>query len=56
MYLTALASAFNAFYAHEQILDATDPYAPYKLALASAVKTTLHNGLHLLGIKAPEQM
>ena len=56
VYLTALASAFNAFYAHEQILDATDPYAPYKLALASAVKTTLHNGLHLLGIKAPEQM
>ena len=56
VYLTALASAFNAFYAHEQILDATDPYAPFKLSLASAVKTILHNGLHLLGIKAPEQM
>lgn len=55
-YLTALASAFNAFYAHEQILSDTDPYTPFKLALASAVKTTLHNGLYLLGIKAPEKM
>lgn len=55
-YLTALASAFNAFYAHEQIVAPDDFHAPYKLALASAVKTTLHNGLYLLGIKAPEKM
>ncbi len=55
-YLTALASAFNAFYAHEQIVAPDDFHAPYKLALASAVKTTLHNGLSLLGIKAPEKM
>lgn len=55
-YLTALASAFNAFYAHEQIVAPDDFNAPYKLALAKAVKTTLHNGLYLLGIKAPEKM
>ncbi len=55
-YLTALASAFNTFYAHEQILSDTDPNTPFKLALAQAVKTTLHNGLYLLGIKVPEKM
>ncbi len=56
VFLTALASAFNAFYAHEKFVDTEDALAPYKLALASAVRTTLKNGLHLLGIKAPEKM
>ncbi len=55
-YLTALASAFNAFYAHEQIVNTEDANAPFKLALASAVGTTLKNGLHLLGMSAPERM
>ena len=55
-YLTALASAFNAFYAHEQIVNPEDANAPFKLALASAVGTTLKNGLHLLGMSAPERM
>ncbi len=56
VYLTELAGAFNTFYAHEKIVDPTDTYAPYKLALAKAVKTTLRNGLWALGIKAPERM
>ena len=55
-YLTALASTFNAFYSHEQIVNADDEYAPYKLALTEAVGQTLKNGLWLLGIKAPEKM
>lgn len=55
-YLTALASAFNAFYAHEQIVNPEDANAPFKLALASAVGATLKNGLHLLGMSAPERM
>lgn len=55
-YLTALSSAFNAFYAHEQIVNTEDVNAPFKLALASAVGTTLKNGLHLLGMSAPERM
>jgi len=55
-YLTELAGAFNTFYAQEKIADASDEYAPYKAALAEAVKVTLKNGLHLLGIEAPEQM
>ncbi len=55
-FLTELAGSFNSFYAHEKIADATDEFAPYKVALASAVKHTLKNGLYVLGIKAPERM
>ncbi len=56
IYLTELAGAFNTFYAHEKIVDTQDVFAPYKLALAQAVKVTLKNGLYALGIKAPEKM
>ncbi len=56
VYLTELASAFNSFYAREKIADPTDTYAPYKIALAEAVKQTLKNGLWVLAIKAPEKM
>ena len=55
-YLTELAAAFNAFYAHEKIADVTDEYAPYKAALADAVRLTLKNGLWTLGIQAPERL
>lgn len=55
-YLTALAGAFNAFYATERIADADDPDAPYKAAVAAAVQITLKNGLWTLGIPAPERM
>ena len=54
-YLNALASAYNSWYAQEQVLDGTDAQA-YKLALTSAVATTLYNGLWVLGIEAPESM
>ncbi len=55
-YLTELAGAFNTFYAQEKIVDRDDTYAPYKLAIAEAVKTTLKNGLWILAIKAPDKM
>ncbi len=55
-YLTELAGAFNTFYAGERIADATDEYAPYKAAVADAVRITLKNGLWVLGIKAPLKM
>ena len=54
-YLIELASAFNAWYAQEQILDGT-PAASHKLALVRAVRATLKNGLWLLAIPAPEKM
>ena len=56
VFLTELSSAFNTFYAHEKIVDTSDQYAPYKLAIAKAVRTTLKNGLFLLGMKAPDRM
>jgi arginyl-tRNA synthetase len=55
-YLTELAGAFNTFYAHEKIADATDVYAPYKCLLTAAVAQTLKNGLFVLAIKAPERL
>lgn len=55
-YLTELAGEFNSFYAKEKIADTEDEHSPYKIALAEAVKTTLKNGLWVLGIKAPEKM
>jgi len=55
-YLTYLSGMFNAFYAQEKIADSTDEYAPYKVAIAQAVRQTLINGLWVLGIKAPEAM
>ncbi len=54
-YLSTLASAFNSWYAHEQILDDSAAQA-YKLAVTHATATTLSNGLNLLGIEAPEYM
>lgn len=56
VYLTELAGAFNTFYGREVIADASDTNAPYKAAIADAVRITLRNGLWTLGIKAPERM
>jgi arginyl-tRNA synthetase len=55
-YLTELASEFNSFYAAEKIADPDDEFAPYKVAVASAVALTLKQGLWTLGIEAPERM
>ncbi|MCH8893231.1 MAG: arginine--tRNA ligase [Chloroflexi bacterium] len=55
-YLTELAGEFNTFYAQEKIADQDDEFAPYKVAIADAVRVTLKNGLWVLGIKAPERM
>ncbi len=54
-YLLEFASAFNRWYANEQILDGSAS-SPHKVALTDAVRRTLKNGLWLLGIPAPEKM
>lgn len=54
-YLLHLASAFNSWYAQEQILDGTSA-AAHKVAVVEAVNRTLKNGLWILGIPAPEKM
>ena len=53
-YLIELASAFNNFYAHNQIIGSKEE--KYRLALTGAVSIILKNGLWLLGIQAPERM
>lgn len=53
-YLTELASAWNAFYATEQVLGS--PEEAYKQRIARAFANTMTNGLALLGIPAPEKM
>ena len=55
-HLTEIASVFNSFYAVERIADASDPYAPYKVAITQSVAQTLKNGLWILGVAAPERM
>lgn len=54
-YLISVASAFNSWYAKEQILDGTDAVA-HKVAVTDIVRQTLANGLWLLGIPAPEKV
>ena len=54
-YLTELAGAFNSFCANTKIVEESES-APYKVALTEAFKTTIKNGLWLLGIKTPERM
>ncbi|MEK7175773.1 MAG: DALR anticodon-binding domain-containing protein, partial [Patescibacteria group bacterium] len=50
-YLTELASAFNNFYAQEQIVGNN-----YRVAITQAFKNVMKNGLDILGIPAPERM
>ncbi len=55
-YLTELASAFNSFYGNTIIVNKSDPYASYRVALVEAFHSTMKNGLWLLGIQTPEKM
>ena len=53
-YLTEVASAWNSFYAKEQVLGS--PEEAYKQRVARAFANTMTNGLSLLGIPTPERM
>jgi arginyl-tRNA synthetase len=55
-YLIDLASEFNSYYATTKIADTTNPHAGFRLALTEAFRTTMTNGLHILGIEVPEKM
>jgi arginyl-tRNA synthetase len=54
-FLLYTAGLFNSWYAQVQVLD-DSPDVPHKLAIVRAVQATLAQGLHLLGIAAPEKM
>lgn len=55
-YLIEVARAFNSFYGNNVIVDKADQTSPYKIALTYAFSSVLKNGLHLLGIEAPNKM
>ena len=55
-YLLELASAFNAYYANNKIVDATDQFSSYKVALTQSFVQIMTSGLLLLGISVPEKM
>ncbi|MDO8565465.1 MAG: arginine--tRNA ligase, partial [bacterium] len=54
-YLTELSSAFNNFYAHEQVIGDSSE-SSYRLAIVKAFNIVIKNGLTILGISTPESM
>jgi arginyl-tRNA synthetase len=54
--LRELAAAFHPFYHRHRVLGAPDGLPAARLALCQGVRTTLANGLTLLGVSAPERM
>lgn len=55
-YLEELAAAFHKFYTFCRIIGSEKQLAEARVALATAVKIILKNGLTILGVNAPERM
>jgi len=55
-YLKELAADFHSYYNATRILVPEEPVKLARLALATAVRHVLRNGLALLGVSAPEKM
>ena len=55
-YLIELARSFNSFYGNNQIVNKNNKESSYRIALTEAFSIVMKNGLHLLGINAPEKM
>lgn len=56
-YIQELAAAFHSFYNAEKVLNADNKeLTEARLALITAVKTTIANALKLIGVSAPEKM
>ena len=55
-YLYELAGALSAFYEACPVLRSEGEVRSSRLALVAATRDVLAQGLHLLGIKAPERM
>ncbi|MGI6569782.1 MAG: arginine--tRNA ligase [Caldicoprobacterales bacterium] len=55
-YLVNLAQDFNRFYHEHPILTDNPALRSARLALVQAAKHTLCNGLHLIGLQAPERV
>jgi arginyl-tRNA synthetase len=55
-YLRELASCYHSYYDAERILVEDEALKHARLALIAATAQVLHNGLHVLGVDAPEKM
>ena len=55
-YLKDLAADFHGYYNATRILVPEEELKLARLALATAVRQVLRNGLALLGVSAPEKM
>ena len=55
-YLKDLASDFHSYYNAEQVLVDEEAIRHARLALISATRQVIQNGLALLGVSAPEKM
>jgi arginyl-tRNA synthetase len=55
-YLMELAALFHAYYNKHRVLDGDTALTHARLCLVLAVQTVIRNGLHLLGVSAPETM
>ena len=55
-YLENLATLFHKFYTECRIIGSEKNLAEARIALISAVKTVLNNGLSILSLEAPERM
>ena len=55
-YLMELAQAFHAYYNKHRVLDEDENLTRGRLYLVLAVQKVIRNGLHLLGVSAPESM
>ena len=55
-YLIELSSAFNSYYANNQIISETDPLSPYRITLTKVFSQVMTNGLRVLGIAVPKRM
>jgi arginyl-tRNA synthetase len=55
-YLLDTARAFHVFYTQHRVLGVEPALSRARLALVEATGIVLRNGLHLLGVEAPERM
>lgn len=55
-YLLKLAGDFHRFYENCSVVNAPDDLRSFRFALVDGVRLTIHNGLSLLGVDAPEEM
>ena len=55
-FLIEVARSYNSFYGNNLIVNKEDKNSAYKVALTYAFSFVMKNGLHLLGIEAPNKM